>query len=246
MKADRAVGSPVVSLTLALSRRERGPVRKRRGQSLVEMVVVMTVATAVSGVAIALLGAVLQLDGTARGQTRWVSSMGRLSEQFRRDVHQASAAAAVREADKAALRLQLPQGRSVVYRLERGGIVRREQTGPKETVPLSARPGGRADENRDSPQDRFALPDQAAAAIDIEQAASPRLVSLSIESPGLSGPTLRIEAALGRDHAGTQTEEPPKDKVRISRTPLAPREEGHHAERDEYGSYLSAHTKEQP
>ncbi|MGA2620956.1 MAG: 2Fe-2S iron-sulfur cluster-binding protein [Thermoguttaceae bacterium] len=29
----------------------------------------------------------------------------------------------------------------------------------------------------------------------------------------------------------------------ISRTPLAPREEGHHAERDEYGSSSSAHTK---
>ncbi|MGA2618680.1 MAG: UDP-N-acetylmuramoyl-L-alanyl-D-glutamate--2,6-diaminopimelate ligase [Thermoguttaceae bacterium] len=36
---------------------------------------------------------------------------------------------------------------------------------------------------------------------------------------------------------------PPKDKFRISRTPLAPREAGHHAERDEYGSYSSAGLK---
>jgi hypothetical protein len=36
------------------------------------------------------------------------------------------------------------------------------------------------------------------------------------------------------------------NESRISRTPLAPREEGHHAERDEYGSYLSAHTKTHP
>ncbi len=38
-------------------------------------------------------------------------------------------------------------------------------------------------------------------------------------------------------------EDPPKNKVRTSRTPLAPPEEGHHAERDEYGSNLSAQTK---
>ncbi len=209
-----AAGPRVVALTLALSRRERGPSRKRGGQSLVEMVVVMTVATAVAGVAIALLGAVLQMDGTARGRTRWVGSMGRLSEQFRRDVHQATAAAAVREADKAALRLQLPAGQTVAHRLERGGIVRREQAGatrPKGTVPFSSDENWDSprDENRDSLQDRFALPVGAAAAIDIDQSASPRLISLSIESPGLSGPTLRIEAARGRDHAGTQTKDRP-------------------------------------
>ncbi len=38
----------------------------------------------------------------------------------------------------------------------------------------------------------------------------------------------------------------PKDKPRISRTPLAPPEDGHHAERDEYGSDLSAHGEPPP
>ncbi|MGA2620264.1 MAG: DEAD/DEAH box helicase [Thermoguttaceae bacterium] len=56
-------------------------------------------------------------------------------------------------------------------------------------------------------------------------------------------PTFRVRSFLF-----SQPDEPPapagsdkdrpKNEFRISRTPLAPREEGHHAERDEYGSYL--------
>ncbi len=49
-------------------------------------------------------------------------------------------------------------------------------------------------------------------------------------------------SAWKRGPAAFGAKDRPQDKSRISRTPLAPREEGHHAERDEYGSYFPAHT----
>ncbi len=69
-----------------------------------------------------------------------------------------------------------------------------------------------------------------------------------LAAKGLAVDRERAElAALKQRHAALGTlagaRDRPEDKLRISRTPLAPPEEGHHAERDEYVSYLSAYAK---
>ena len=65
----------------------------RRGYTLIEMIVVMTAGTVLMGIAVTLLCALLRAEGTGRALVERSASLGRLADQFRRDVHAADQAA---------------------------------------------------------------------------------------------------------------------------------------------------------
>ncbi len=94
---------------------------------------------------------VLQMDAEARQRTHTVVTVGRLAEQFRRDVHQARGEPVI-AADHRAAELHLPGGRIVKWRIdEPRGLIRTEQA------------SGVADR-----EDSFALPKGTTAALELQ------------------------------------------------------------------------------
>ena len=206
-----ALAKPVAPGTGKASRTRRICTGKasgtRRGFTLLEVMTAVSMSTVLLGIAVGLLAAVLQIDHGAQEQTRWAMTAGRLADQFRRDVHQAVAAAA-EDGQQPSIELRIGPDRAVVYQVEPGRVVRFEKTGPaggpeewfvlpekstasfaysrKGTVPFSLR------ENRDSPHVKIGAHEN--------RDSPPRMVSLRIESPTPAGPTVRIDAEVSRDH----------------------------------------------
>ena len=89
----------------------------RRGFTLIEMVVVMTAVAAILAATVVLMHFVLQMDTEVRQRTHTVATVGRLAEQFRRDVHQARGEPVI-AADHRAAELRLPGGRIVKWRID--------------------------------------------------------------------------------------------------------------------------------
>ena len=73
----------------AVDRVEVSPM-KRRAFTLIEMVVVITVSSALMGVAIVMLVALLKSEGSSRRHLEFCNILNRLDEQFRADVHAAA------------------------------------------------------------------------------------------------------------------------------------------------------------
>ena len=61
----------------------------RRGFTLIEMVAVITGVSMILAASVVLMHFVLEMDTEVRQRTHTVAMVGRLAEQFRRDVHQA-------------------------------------------------------------------------------------------------------------------------------------------------------------
>ena len=106
----------------------------RRGTSLMETLVVITVMTLLSGIAVTMICSLMRADD--RGAEALSSSMtfSRLARDFRRDVRAAIGAEVTRDADNepGRLSLGLPGGRLVVYRTDEKQLVRSSQAGPKD------------------------------------------------------------------------------------------------------------------
>ena len=66
--------------------------RPRRGMTLIELAVVITLQATLLGVAVALIGRLLEADREHRDDVQALSSLHLLAEQFRRDVHLATRA----------------------------------------------------------------------------------------------------------------------------------------------------------
>ena len=167
---------------------------RRRGFSLIELIAVLGIGAVMIGICVTLLYAVLRTEGAGRVHVRQGSVLGRLADQFRRDVHAANTAGSA--ADGKQWQLELAPGRIVTYRPEPGTLTRTE----------------RADgsiQRRES----FALPSGTTASIEIPADAEPTIVSLMITPVArASGQTgvraVRIDAVLARDHRFTGPQEP--------------------------------------
>lgn len=110
--------------------RERG---RRRGVTIVEVMVLMTAVAVMLGMCVILLQLALRLETDARGRFERATVLNRLAETFRADVHAAPGvevenAEAEAEADAKqppALRVESTSGRSIEYRVKGAGEVAR-------------------------------------------------------------------------------------------------------------------------
>jgi prepilin-type N-terminal cleavage/methylation domain-containing protein len=164
--------------------RRRGP--PRRGVSLVEMIVVITVGSALVGIAVTMLAALMRAENRGQGRAAETASLIRLADQFRRDAHAATSLPAPDGQKAGTWKLDLAGGRSVEYAAEPGAIVRRERTVAKAVC-----------------EESFALPENYAATIASSNNAGQTTVTLVVApAPGTAGAAWqwRVEAVLGRDH----------------------------------------------
>jgi hypothetical protein len=153
---------------------------KRRGHSLVELVAVITGVSVVMGGTATLLTFVLRMNDDARDRTHAVAAIGRMAEQFRRDVHEVRGEPTV-AADHRSADFKLSDGRSVQWKVDDRGVIRAEH-------------GGTVAERQNS----YSLPKGCTAELRVESIGGARIVALHIDSPGVSGPALAIEARAGK------------------------------------------------
>lgn len=173
---------------------------RRRGHSLIEMLVVIGTGGALMGIAVGLLAMLMRLDQDSRDQLRQRTAVHRLADQFRRDVHAADGFAVQsppgKEGTTPAWQLPLEAGRVVEYRAEPGELLRTEREGDQVL-------------RRES----FRLPAGAAVSIDLAGEAAPDIVSLRIarddnQPPDSTWRGLRVDAALAKDRRFVKPNEP--------------------------------------
>ena len=174
-------------------------VASRRGFSLVELLAVVTVTTAILSATVVLMHFVLQMDSEARQRTRTVATVGRLAEQFRNDVHHARGEP-VLAADHRTAELRLPDGTVVKWRIDEPGTVVRTQQS------LATSSVGILPANR---EDSFTLPKGTKSSLELQSQGVARILTLQIDSPGTGGPSLVISALLSRDERLAAEEEKP-------------------------------------
>ncbi|MEN6448912.1 MAG: type II secretion system protein [Thermoguttaceae bacterium] len=149
---------------------------RKRGFSLVEMIVVLTVASVLMGIAVTLLCALIRAQGTSREVVEQTVSINRLAERFRRDVH--AAQEFTKETDGAHIG-------SVEYLVKGSTVNRSVWTGKNRTE-----------------QDAFHLGDGYTARLETVATDARRLVRLTVvpqETATMGRRSLQIEAALGFD-----------------------------------------------
>ncbi len=157
----------------------------RRGFTLIEMVIVMTVGSVVTGLAVVLLGTLLHTENISRDHARQSTTLSRLAEQFRGDVR---AATAVGSSDATSWEFAMEAPRTVIYRAESDALVRLERNGEELLR-----------------QERFSLPSGTAASMQIDKQPSATTVSLIVapiedDPPPRATRMIRFDAPLGADH----------------------------------------------
>jgi prepilin-type N-terminal cleavage/methylation domain-containing protein len=182
--------------------------KTRRGVSLIELLVVLSASTVILTMSAALVHRVMHIYSQARAFHNVERNTLRLSEQFRRDGHQAMAATALDGSrnDGVFLRLQLADGQTLEYREVSGSVSRTRSQGDKT---LS--------------RDAFTFPPNIK--LSLREDGRPRRLILSItaapvETPDMNGKSpwtahsqrvnLQAEVVLGRDgrFATTSNTEP--------------------------------------
>jgi prepilin-type N-terminal cleavage/methylation domain-containing protein len=160
---------------------------KRRAFTLIEMLVVITVSSALMGVAIVMLVALLKSEGSSRHHLEFCNILNRLDDRFRDDVHAAAQAALGEKGD--ALELTMPEpGKTLVrYRLLPGEISREEVEGGKTLR-----------------QESYSLPEEVKASFEQKQDGTQSILILHVEpKPVIDSkihyPTMSIEAVLSKD-----------------------------------------------
>ena len=153
----------------------------RRGYSLIEMIVVMTIATVIVGLAAAMLHLLLRTERNGRQQMHRSAALARLADQFRSDVHAAAHQPVPDDANPSCWTFELKAGRNVQYRGQAGQIERVETLGGKI-------------ERRES----YALPPDATVWIATPANSQPAVATLIVRES--SNRDIRIAAVLGKDH----------------------------------------------
>jgi prepilin-type N-terminal cleavage/methylation domain-containing protein len=169
---------------------------RRRGFTLIEVVLVVGAVAIVTGLCAGLLRALLRLDRVAKTHALETAAVARLARQFRLDVHAGTAQPAGTPAEPATkLELALPGDRSILYEARAGGVVRSQRHGAeierRESygLPYCRDPGFLVrDENG-----------QVWASLQLTQTHDQR---------GTPGQGLRIEALAGRDRRLAALREP--------------------------------------
>jgi len=156
------------------------------------MIVVLSATATILAVSAALMHFVLQMDSEVRQRTHAVATIGRLAEQFRRDVHQARGEPVI-ATDRRTAELHFPGGTIIKWWIdEYREVIRTKQA------------HGVADR-----EDTFTLPKGTMATLELQSQGVRRIVTIRIESPGSGGPSLAIEALVSRDERLAVEEEKP-------------------------------------
>jgi len=160
---------------------------RRRGLTLIELVMTIGIGSVVFGLTVTLLASILRTERTARQHLAETQTIGRLAHQFRRDAHAAASAelAPAANSGPATLRLAMQDGSQVDYQWAEGGL--RRTWSPA---------------NRSPSREVFVLPSAAAASFELDHAPSAQFAILRLESRpsdphGRAGRKLRIEAKIG-------------------------------------------------
>ncbi|HBO44108.1 MAG TPA: hypothetical protein DD670_09290 [Planctomycetaceae bacterium] len=163
---------------------------KRTGYSLIEMVVVIGVLSAVMSVAGYILHGLINANGAAREGLLEQTSFARLAETFRADVRAAEEFRVDSDAEGPRWILKKADGSEIVYSREPDRLFRRGETTA-------------GDASRD-----WALPRGAVVTIEQSDEAAPKLLTLTVqpveEPDRIAGPRtreLRVEAQLARDRS---------------------------------------------
>ncbi|MHB8901968.1 MAG: prepilin-type N-terminal cleavage/methylation domain-containing protein [Thermoguttaceae bacterium] len=184
-------GRPAEARLFEFSRRLPGPIdhantrKSRRGFSLVELLVVLSVSTAMLMVAMSVLYLLKQTQVASRQRLDAARMLTRLSDRFRADAHGASRLEWVADdaalTDATAWKFTLDRDTTVVYEIRTEGV-RRLETG-----------------SRGSVRDDYRLPPRMAVTI-TPPAENSTLATLRLEAPNPAGGPLRrvrVEAVLG-------------------------------------------------
>jgi prepilin-type N-terminal cleavage/methylation domain-containing protein len=166
----------------------RKPLRSRRGVTLVELVVVVTVMTFLLGLAAMVTHTLFRSQRSIRAEMLWRRSAARLSLKFREDAHAANQAK-LTSADGAARPPRVTLVFSPEHRVEYRTLA---ETSQIERVVIR---GGAA-----VGRDTYCLPNGARATLELgEQDARPLLVLTVKSGDGTPAvrPALRIEALVG-------------------------------------------------
>ncbi|MBN1395391.1 MAG: prepilin-type N-terminal cleavage/methylation domain-containing protein [Pirellulales bacterium] len=164
---------------------------RRRGFTLIEMLVVITSLSVMLGAAVCLLCALMKAEGVGRQRQQRSESLSLFAERFRRDAHAAVEAPETRESSPGVCVWVFPlaagaDSRYVEYETRDGFVTRREHgpTGPDRW-------------------ETFAVPKDSAVTVETASRGGARLARLLIEAPEaalLGRRRVCVEAVLGRDH----------------------------------------------
>lgn len=161
----------------------------RRAFTLIEMIIAISVAAALTGIAVSLLLVLFRAEQSGRAHMAQAGSLQQLADQFRRDVH-AAADVTVNVKEPQGWQFDLTGNGVVQYTAGAGSISREEKV-----------------KSKDVRRESYTLPKGSAAAVTVDRTANPPLVSLTIEPKDASlrpGHTFRVDAVLGRDLRFTQ------------------------------------------
>ena len=107
----------------------------RRGISLIEVVVLMTGVAAMLGLTVIMLQLLMKLDADSRARLDTAGVLARLAQQFRGDVHTASAARLLEQRPKAGvLRIEPGPDRAIEYQVKGTNKLLRVETLKAKTV----------------------------------------------------------------------------------------------------------------
>ena len=163
----------------------------RRGFTLIEMLVVLTIGSVVFGITVGMLHLLLRSERTGRERVHRAAVSARLAEQFRSDTAAAIRHEPVEEDNQQALcQFVLPGDRTVTYRAMPAEVRREERIAEK---PVR--------------QESYSLPDGCSVAVAVEGEADPPLASLVVtcdHAPPSAGRAMRVTALLGKDHRFSQ------------------------------------------
>lgn len=172
-----------------------------RGVSLVELIIVISIAAIIIGVALALMQWLLRSERDVRKGVWYGRSVSRLAQVFRHDAHQArDAEIAAEGADISnTMRFQFDGSHTVTYQIEEHTISRVDRDGEKELhrETFHFPPGSaiRFEKENGPPMARVVV-DRATGQLNVD--------STEIEKPGRKrtdspNRVVRIDAAIGKD-----------------------------------------------
>jgi prepilin-type N-terminal cleavage/methylation domain-containing protein len=171
--------------------------RRRRGFTLIEVIVVMMAGALVLGLCVGLIHLLVGLDRAGRAHMNERTAVARLAQTFRDDVRAAVAAEPAAGAGGPGRRLVLkrPDGREVEYLVEEGAVLRAEREGEKVRH-----------------RDTFRLSRREAARLDVQPSEGLTVVALGFEARADRKDkgayhAYRVESVLGQDHRFEAREE---------------------------------------